>query len=579
VIGGVERENRFLTDLGIRRAWRSIPPWFLRVVPLIAVVLLGGWLRFRHLDWATGYYFQPDENAFTVEYVLHLPPSLNPYEVGPYTYGGLPLYLYYFSARALAGMTHDPVWLDKWHITLISRTYSAVASTLTVVLLYLLWRQMSNARLGWIAALAFAVSPLSIQYAHYGAVDTLLVFWIVLVSFLSVWAWTSKRQIVWLFAGLALGFAVATKVSGLLWGLGFIVAAWGCWSQNRDWRAALSVLGLSGVGTLIGVLGGSPYYVLDWQRFSQTMTLQNSITVTGDILTTYHWQFLKVMPFVFELRQLGLWAIGLPLAVLGIVGVLWLWRDTLRSQKHWVWWLVLVSPTIYFITIGLWHSKFIRYLLPVIPWVCLGAAQPFAVALKSRFLLVRWGTAALTMGAILYSGVLGTAVSNVYAGSDPRVAASEWMVKNIPAGATILHDPEPLITLPLGASEHFQIHILDLYGNQLRNLNNVDWFAQSIRDQQYVVIVSRRNYATILYLDALFPTAACYYRSLFNGDLGYRQAAHFSNYPHLGPFVWNTDTAEETFQVFDHPNVFIFERQQTLKIEEIAAVLEKCVSR
>lgn len=574
MIGGIERENQFLTDLGIRRAWRPIPPCFVSFLPLIAVVLLGGWLRFRHLDWATGYYFQPDENAFTVEYVLHLPPSLNPYEVGPYTYGGLPLYLYYFSARALAGVTHDPVWLDKWHITLIGRTYSAVVSTLTVVLLYLLWRQMSNARLGWIAALAFAVSPLSIQYAHYGAVDTLLVFWIVLVSFLSVWAWTSKRQIVWLFAGLALGFAAATKVTGLLWGLGFIAAAWGCWSQNRDWRAALSVLGLSGVGTLVGVLLASPYYILDFGSFRTSIQ-----SLSWQYLATYNWQFLLTFPIVFDFEQLSVWAIGLPLAVLGVVGVLWLWRDMLQRQQSWIWWLVLLSPTIYFITIGLQLAKPIRYLLPVIPWVCLCAAQPLAGALKSRFALVRWGTATLTMGAILYSGVLGTAVSNVYAGSDPRVAASKWMLDNIPAGATILHDPEPLITLPLGTTDHFQIHILDLYGNHLRNLHSVEWFAQSIRDQQYIVIVSRRNYATILHLAALFPAAACYYRSLFNGDLGYQQVARFSNYPHLGPFVWNTDTAEETFEVFDHPNVFVFERQQILKTEEIAAVLEQCITR
>jgi hypothetical protein len=192
---------------------------------------------------------------------------------------------------------------------------------------------------------------------------------------------------------------------------------------------------------------------------------------------------------------------------------------------------------------------------------------------------VRWGTFALTVSALSYSGVLGTAVSNVYSASDPRVAASEWMLENIPAGAAILHDPEPLITLPLSAPERFQIHILDLYGNRLRHLNNVEWFAQSIQDHQYIVIVSRRHYATILYLDALFPVAACYYRSLFDGNLGYKQIARFSNYPHLGPFVWNTDAAEETFQVFDHPNVLVFERQQILKVEEIGAVLERCVSQ
>jgi hypothetical protein len=433
---------------------------------------------------------------------------------------------------------------------------------------------MGNARLGWVAALAFAVSPLSIQYAHSGAVDTLLVFWIVLATLLGVWAWTASHRLSWFLAGFALGFAVATKVTGLLWGLMFVVAALGYWNQRQSRRAGLSLLLLSSMGALVGVFFGSPYYLLDLGSFKRSIE-----TLSWNYLATFNWQFLKTSPFVFDVEQLGSWAIGWPLAMIGLLGLVWLLRDSIWEKERFVWLIVLVPAVAYFAYVGSSMMKPIRYLLPVVPWVCLCVVQPLAIALKSRLAFVRWGTFALTVSALSYSGVLGTAVSNVYSASDPRVAASEWMLENIPAGAAILHDPEPLITLPLSAPERFQIHILDLYGNRLRHLNNVEWFAQSIQDHQYIVIVSRRHYATILYLDALFPVAACYYRSLFDGNLGYKQIARFSNYPHLGPFVWNTDAAEETFQVFDHPNVLVFERQQILKVEEIGAVLERCVSQ
>jgi hypothetical protein len=442
--------------------------------------------------------------------------------------------------------------------------------------LYALWHRLGAASIGWVSALALAVSPLSIQYAHYGVVDTLLTFWVVLASLLSVKAWLSARPVYWMAAGLAVGLAIATKTSGLVWSLVFLVAAWGYWMRTRAWHSSLSALVSGGAGIVAGVLLGSPYYILDWPAFYKVMARQSAITVTGTSLTTFNWQFLDVVPFMFEGRQLALWAVGLPLVVLSLIGMVSLGKRAAWPNMRVEWLLLLVPPTAYFCMIGLWHSRFIRYLLPLIPYVAFVAAQPIRMALGSRFGLVRWGVAVATAMALLYSALLGSAISNVYAAPDPRVKASEWMLENIPAGATILHDPEPLITLPLGHTERFQIRILDLYGNRMGNINRPNFYVQSLQDQQYIVIVSRRHYGTTYHLAALFPQAACYYRSVFDGTLGYRLAADFTNYPHQGPFVWNTDQAEETFQEFDHPHVYIFERVHALDSEQTRSALEAC---
>jgi len=132
-------------------------------------------------------------------------PALNPYEAGAYTYGGLPLYLYLFSARFMTAVTGDAIWGDKWHITLIARAYAAIASTFIILLLYLLSHKLGMSRTAWIPALAFAVSPLAIQYAHYGVVDTLLSFWVVLVSLLSLWALEEKSDRRWINRRVRLG--------------------------------------------------------------------------------------------------------------------------------------------------------------------------------------------------------------------------------------------------------------------------------------------------------------------------------------------------------------------------------------
>ncbi len=213
------------------------------------------------------------------------------------------------------------------------------------------------------------------------------------------------------------------------------------------------------------------------------MVMQSAKTVTGQSLCTYLWQFLKVMPFVFEIRQLSMWAIGLPLAGLGLIGMALLWEQTIWPRLCIRWLLLLVPPIAYFLMLGLWHSKFIRYLLPFVPYVTLAAAYPLQTALQSRSRVMKWGVGALTALALCYSGLLGGALSNLYAGPDPRIRASDWMVENIPAGSTVLHDPEPLITLPLGRTEMFQIRTLDLYGNRMQNINNLEFYVHALQDQ------------------------------------------------------------------------------------------------
>lgn len=287
------------------------PRSLFRTHGILAILLLGAALRFYGLDWARGYYFQPDESVHTIDYLMRLPSSLNPYETGPYTYGGLPLYLYLFSARGLSWLFRDPTWLDKWHVTLIARGYSAVASTLIIALLYRLSRFIGLERAAWVPAFAFAVSPLAIQYAHYGVVDTLLTFWVVLFS-----------------------TAVAL-----------------CWKRGT-----------------------------------------------------------------------------------------------------------------------------------------------------------RWG----------------------------------WITPG-------LFDPE--------------------------------FYLGALQGKEYIVIMSRRNYGAMYHLHGLFPVAASFYRSVFDGCLGYSIAARFTNYPRIGPWIWNTDQAEETFQVFDHPVVYIFKRSAALDQETLRRNWELCLSR
>jgi hypothetical protein len=251
---------------------------------------------------------------------------------------------------------------------------------------------------------------------------------------------------------------------------------------------------------------------------------------------------------------------------------IWQARDPVK------WLLILVPPTLYFLGIGLWHAKFIRYLLPLIPYAATFAAQPFHLSVKIQLRLLRWSIIGVAIVVLIYSAFLGISVSNIYVGPDPRIQASDWMLENIQPGAKILHDPEPMITLPLRKSDLFETQYLNIFENKLQDINDIDYYAERLSDKQYVVVVSRRHQDRVQHLSALFPVASCYYRSLFNGNLGYQLAAEFLNYPHFGPFVWNTDKAEQTFQVFDHPRVYIFERSENVSVQSVKDAIHLCLS-
>ncbi len=70
-----------------------------------------------------------------------------------------------------------------------------------------------------------------------------------------------------------------------------------------------------------------------------------------------------------------------------------------------------------------------------------------------------------------------------------------------------------------------------------------------------------------------YPMASQYYRMLFSGDLGYRPVAEFTAYPQIGGLTLRDDNADESFTVYDHPRVLVFENVDRLKPELLRARL------
>ena len=97
--------------------------------------------------------------------------------------------------------------------------------------------------------------------------------------------------------------------------------------------------------------------------------------------------------------------------------------------------------------------------------------------------------------------------------------------------------------------------------------------ANALAGGDYLVISSRRWSGTLPRLPN-FPLMRRYYGLLFSGDLGYAPVATFRSSPRLGPLVFPDDSAEETFQVFDHPTVLIFRNSGHLTVDQIKEALQ-----
>src|SRR5688572_3875174 len=131
----------------------------IQTLALLAIVALGGLTRFWNLGWDRGAYtFHPDEWALN-EAVRNLGSDLHPHF---FFYGSLPIYLYRGIAEALSAATGLD-WLEPERLVLVGRGLSALFSTVTLLLLFLVGRRLWGMGAGLLASAFGAGAVLLVQ--------------------------------------------------------------------------------------------------------------------------------------------------------------------------------------------------------------------------------------------------------------------------------------------------------------------------------------------------------------------------------------------------------------------------------
>ncbi len=522
-------------------------------------------LRFYGLDWDGGIGAHPDERYVVgVAETLCWPDRLNPFDVVPdFAYGHLPLYLLALVGKLAPGVD----------LLLVGRALAALFDLGVVWLTFLLGRQVYGEKVGLLAAAFVAVTVSHVQQAHFYTADVPLVFFALGALLFAVRLVEHGRSFDAWMAGMWAGLALGTKFSAalLVLPLGAALAS----SPGRRWDRLRRGLACGLAGLAFFALT-NPFALLELSTFWRNVGTQSSI-VRGMLDVPYTRQFHGTWPYLYPIVQQLRWGMGWPLGLAafgGLVYGVWLAVREPPRRAEWVL-LVWVVPGLAFV--GALYAKFPRYLLLWTPLLALYAAC-LLFALHRRNRNLSWAGAGFSF---LYSFLCCLSLVNLYRTPHPWQVASEWFYDHVPRGAVVAVEgwDHPL---PLDSSV-YDVRELAVFDEDTPE----KWTAMEkiLAETDYVVIASRRGYATLARWSERYPLTAQYYRQLFEGELNLEPVACFGRYPRLGPSAWVDDPTtdldfalpelcqpdaalvlrlgrlDESFVVYDHPQVVVFRRK------------------
>jgi hypothetical protein len=453
--------------------------------PALALILAGGLgLRLWGVQQGLPYAYNADEaDHFVPRAVAIFGHDLNPhYFANPPGFTYVLHYLFALAYGGTSGVRHAFAYHPSEVYTL-SRVAVAVLGVIALWLLYATGARLFGRAAGLLAAAIEAVAFLPVFYSHLALNDvpTLAPLTLSLLGSAGVLCKGRKRD--YALAGIGLGLACATKYTAGI-ALVPLIAATAARllagrradGEERDPRPALpGISALRGMdrGMVLAVALGlalaallafaaffaaNPFWLLDYKAFHAELVHQSSLSAEAQGKLGAP----KQGGFAYYLWSLS-WGLGWLPALAALGGALAIWR-----RRPALGWLLVPAPVLFLVFMGLQGRYFGRWLMPILPLLCLLAAffalwlAGWLAGLAGRALEARRAPsgagdsaraarsrAPLALGAAVVLAALLLAQGLVYsvhsglvlARADTRNVTREWMLAHVPRRARIVAEP------------------------------------------------------------------------------------------------------------------------------------------
>jgi hypothetical protein len=280
-----------------------------------------------------------------------------------------------------------------------------------------------------------------VRDSHFGMTDVTMTALVVLtVAAIARWQDTGDWWHAAL-AGIAAGLATSTKYNALGVWVPFAIAVglratggslpW--WrGLGRDARA----VGAFAAAFALAFFATSPYILIEWHRFLHDVVLPGQMLVGGfaGLWLRGWWQYAAVT------LPAGL---GWPLYVAGVAGMFLMLLTQFRRTA-----VVLAFPIAYYAVAGYGHTVFARYIVPVLPFLCVAAAWFVVAAVRAivpgRLAAARQGVIAIAACAVIWPSARNVVLlDRLFTRTDNRLLAARALVGIIPPGSLVYHSGGP----------------------------------------------------------------------------------------------------------------------------------------
>lgn len=561
--------------------------WIKSAAILCGILLIAGVLRLYNTNWDQNQHLHPDERFLTmVGNAMQLPPTFLSY-VDPqvslfnpannnqkfFVYGAFPLIL----NKIIALVLHTDTYTL---FTLQGRVLSGICDLLVVFLIFvtaslLRRKEHLHPSVPYFASLFYALSVLPIQLAHFFTVDTFLNLFLVATFYFLLRFYYNKKMWEITLSALLFGLAIACKISALyllplfflLFMLPYFLKADGkLHARSYIFSHILSLLFMGTtflIVTYVSARLANPY-LFETANFLNPAISSNFISNIKELKSWEGidiWfppavQWMTKPPIIYSLTNLIFYSLGIVQSIAIVIGIYVL----LRHQRRVLLLILLTFCLIFFLYQSTQFSKPMRYFLPLFPFLAVigGIGIDF---ISRRF---HKGICALFLILLL---IYPLAYFSIYLHKNTRLAASEWMYKNLPGTDRILaehwDDPLPFL-LEENYGKQFMIDQLPVFDPDTPE--KWEKMHRLLNSNDYLVLSSNRGWGSIPTVPQKYPLMTAFYQNLLANRLSYKKTLEFTNYPslrYLGiPITFPDDNADESFTVYDHPKVIIFKHER-----------------